>query len=172
MQVLVEDEAARLVALIRKKVWSSAVDERRRDAFDDWLRYRFYGPLERNAAAGPAFGKSATAIGVGTIGAGLLSSALSTVEGSGAAASVLALGVIVGVLGYINQIWRPAQRSVTRYQSAFALRREGWDFLYERGRYEGLAEDKSLALFIDEVARIHRAVELVDETAAQSDAGG
>ncbi|HEX8054755.1 MAG TPA: DUF4231 domain-containing protein [Thermoleophilaceae bacterium] len=147
--------------------------EERPEAFDDWLRLRFQVPLERDALAGPAFGKSATALGVATIGAGLASSAITTASGGDWATVVVAsLGIIVGVLATINQIWRPSERSVARYQAAFALRREGWAYLQDRGRYERVAPEDRLPAFIDEVTRIHRAVELVDEATSASQTGG
>jgi hypothetical protein len=176
MQVLVEGEAQQLARQIREKVRSgeSADEEtqRRMEAFDEWLRFRFVGPLVRDAAAGPAFGKAATALGVATIGAGLGSSALATASGDSATIGVAVLGIVVGVLGGINQIWRPSQRSVARYQAAFALRREGWDFAQDRGRYERLDPQVRVAAFIDEVTRIHRAVESVDEATSPSQTGG
>lgn len=177
IQVLADGEAQRLAQRIREKVQivdpGDGTDAARRlEAFDDWLRFRFHEPLVRDAAAGPAFGKTATAIGVATIGAGLGSSALATTSGNGATGAVAVLGIVVGVLSAINQIWRPSQRSVARYQAAFALRREGWDFLNDRGRYERLDPEARLATFIDEVARVHRAVESIDEAASSNQTGG
>jgi len=142
------------------------------EPFHDWLHLRFREPLEHDARAGPSFGKAATAIGVATIGAGLASSALATTTGNGATELVAVLGIGVGVLTAINQIWRPSQRSVARYQAAYALRREGWDFLQDRGRYERLESSQRLGAFIDEVSRIHRGVESVDEAASPAQAGG
>src|SRR4051812_26883423 len=64
MQVLVEGEAENLTRAIRKKVHSGALGNgtgRLEDeAFNDWLFLRFRAPLEIDAVAGPAFGKSAT----------------------------------------------------------------------------------------------------------------
>ena len=79
------------------------------------------------------------------------------------------LGILVGVLTTINQVWGPSQRSVARYQAAYALRREGWNFLHERGRYETLPDEQKLGAFIDEVNRIHDAVESIDASSQPSE---
>jgi hypothetical protein len=175
MQVLVDGEAEALTDQIREKVGrnGTADDATRREleAFDNWLFFQFHAPLVRDAVAGPAFGKTATAIAVVTIVAGLTSSGLAA-TGEGAKIVVVALGIVVGVLSGINQTWRPSQRSVVRYQAAFALRREGWDFLRDRGRYTRLDPQIRVAAFVDEVTRIHRAVELVDEGTSPSQTGG
>jgi hypothetical protein len=144
---------------------SGSSDEARedRESFEAWLRYRFREPLERDAVAGPRFGRAATLIGVGTIAAGLASSTIANVSNSPSALWLGVLGLVVGVLGAVNQIWRPGERSVARYQAAFALRREGWNYLRDRGRYVKPSPVDQLALFIDEVNRTHRAVESVDE---------
>jgi hypothetical protein len=170
MRVLVDGEAEELQRLIQEKASDGmdAVQELR--AFEQWLDFRFAKPLKRDAAAGPAFGRAATAIGVATIGAGLASSAAAT---WGSATVVVAvLGIVVGVLAAINQIWRPSQRSVARYQAAFALRREGWDFLQSRGRYERLDAIQRRGAFVDEVSRIHRGVESVDEATSPAQQPG
>jgi hypothetical protein len=176
MQVLVDGEAERLHDRILEKIRSGppAGPAAPPDggSFADWLQYRFLAPLVRDAVAAPAYGKSATLIGAGTIGAGLGSSALASFSDDVATTAVAVLGIVVGLLGAITQIWRPAQRSVTRYQAAFSLRREGWDFLQDRGRYERLKPEHRLAAFIDEVNRIHRAVEQVDEATSPSQTTG
>lgn len=190
MQVLFVGEASRLEERIKEKakaqihaVASSDANthahagdkgdaERELAAFDDWLHFRFRESLERDAKAGPAFGKASTAIGVTTIGAGLGSSAAAGAWGDDATLPVAALGILVGILTAINQIWRPSQRSIARYQAAFALRREGWDFVQDRGRYERLKPEVRLGALVDEVTRIHRAVESVDEASSPSQSGG
>jgi hypothetical protein len=100
IQLLVDGEAQQLTQRIRQKVADiqSAGGERTVEMqdFDDWLGFRFAAPLRRDVAAGPAFGKSATAIGVATIGAGLASSALATASADWATVTVAALGIVVG----------------------------------------------------------------------------
>lgn len=179
MRVLGEHEADRLEERLKEKVartegltHSDSEGGLQLASFEDWLRWRFRQPLERDAWAGPAFGKAATAIGVTTIGAGLASSALASAGGTGTKALVASLGILVGVLAAVNQIWRPSQRSVARYQAAFALRREGWDFLQDRGRYAVIDSGGRLGAFVDEVTRIHRAVESVDEASSPAQSGG
>jgi hypothetical protein len=138
------------------------------EAFDDWLRFRFTNPLEDDAAAGPDYSKAFNALSILTISAGLASSALAGAMGNAPRLAIAILGLVVGVLAAVNRIWNPAQRSVARYQAAYALRREGWDFVHDRGRYARLPPDLRLGAFIDEIGHIHRAVETVDETAFAS----
>lgn len=181
MQVLVEGEAECLEQHVResliKRTLPAAGAPKSHPEPDpspsvDWLRCRFREPLERDASAGPTFGKAATAIGVTTIGAGLASSAAASAWGDDATVLVAGLGILVGLLTAVNQIWRPSQRSVARYQAAFALRREGWDFVQDSGRYSRLAPDVQVQTFVEEVNRIHRAVESIDEATSPSQSGG
>jgi hypothetical protein len=139
---------------------------------EDWVKYRFQGPLIASAEAGPDYGKAFTALSVLTIAAGLASSVIASATGQPSKVAIGALGLAVGLLTAINRIWNPAQRSVARYQAAYALRREGWDFVNGRGRYGKLDADKRLGAFIDEVGRIHREVESLDETASSAHAAG
>jgi hypothetical protein len=118
-------------------------------AVTDFVEYRFVAPLEANAWGGPAYGRAFTAISVATIAAGLFSSSIAAVFDRPSAAAIAILGLAVGVLTAINQLWKPAQRSGARYQAAYALRREGWDFVNGRGRYAQLDEDRQLGLFVD-----------------------
>jgi hypothetical protein len=142
------------------------------DPFRDFVRLRFQEPLRANARGGPLYGRAFTAMSVATIAAGLASSAVATASsgetlGTSDTVFVAILGILVSVLAAITQIWRPAQRSVARYQAAYALRREGWDYVHDLGRYEALEGAARRPAFITEVNRIHRGVEAIDESIAE-----
>jgi hypothetical protein len=177
MPVLGPDEAVQLARLVQSKAERAlesapedSVPAGRANALEAWVRYRFLGPLDLDAKAGPSYGGAASLLGVATIGAGLASSTIAGVgDGVWADATIGALGVTVGVLTAINQIWRPGTRSVARYQSAFGLRREGWDYVHDRGRYENLGPMAQLDLLIDEIGRTNLVVEAVDRAALSGD---
>jgi Protein of unknown function (DUF4231) len=138
------------------------------DSLERFMSYRFAEPLETNARKGPRYGWAFTLISVATITLGLVSSALA---GSGpdetAEMVIVVLGVLVGVLTGINQLARPGQRSVARYQAAHTMRREGWDYVHDSGRYRLLDPSERLVTFIEEIARINRIVEAMDEVASE-----
>ena len=170
MRVLAEGEAQRLHGLLAEKLGGAdlSVPEPQRLARIGWLQHRFTDALEVDAAAGPSFGRASTALAVMTAAAGLAASAL-TGLGNDWEEVVIVLGILVGVLTTINQVWGPSQRSVARYQAAYALRREGWNFLHDRGRYETLTPEQRLGAFMDEVNRIHDAVESIDASSQPND---
>lgn len=134
------------------------------ERFNDWLRFRFSGPLEENAEAGPDYSKASNLLSVMTIAAGLAASVIANTTDSGKIVIGI-LGIAVGVFTTINRIWNPSQRSTARYQAAYALRREGWDFVHGLGRYHDLRLIAQLETFMDEIGRIHRGVEAIDEAA-------
>jgi hypothetical protein len=214
------DEADRLATLILARMPSSAEDPHR-DAHDQFVSHRFAPNLEAYAAQAPRYGVAFNALSLGSIVAALGSSGLAASAEDRAAAEevrwiVFGLGLVVAGFTAINQLWRPAQRSTSRYRAANALRLHGWDFALERGRYAGTdslrtAEDGSPAgrrdeasekrgilgfshkrepepsrastdateslskiadldvvnTFIDEVSRILRDAEAIDETAPE-----
>jgi hypothetical protein len=142
------------------------------ERFNDWLRFRFRGPLEEDAEAGPDYSKAFNLLSIMTIAAGLAASVIANTTNGGKIA-IGVLGIAVGVFTAINRIWNPAQRSTARYQAAYALRREGWDFVHGLGRYRDLRLPAQLETFMQEVGRIHRGVEAIDESAAStSERGG
>jgi hypothetical protein len=174
MRVLEDGESERLAAHVRAKAEQHFADTHlvpgaladapdSSEAFDDWLRFRFTKPLEDDAAAGPDYSKAFNAISVLTIAAGLASSVIAGATVDTPRYAIGLLGLVVGVLTAVNRIWNPAHRSVARYQAAYALRREGWDYVQGRGRYARLQPDMRLGAFIDEVGNIHRGVESIDE---------
>jgi hypothetical protein len=172
MPVLAKDEVETLSIHVSDKVKRTIepVQPERVEALGGWLRCRFVAELELNARAAPRFGGAATAIGVIIIGAGLASTTIAGATDERWSTFVIGgLGILVGVLGAINQIWRPGARSVSRYHAAFGLRREGWDYLNDQARYEGLKPMEQLAIFIREVGRAHLVVEAVEETTLTSD---
>jgi hypothetical protein len=163
MRVLVDGEAEQLTRRIEEKV--DGCDRLRpggQAAFKDWLDLRFRKPLEEDAEAGPDYSKAFNLISVLTIAAGLSASVLadSAIESP---ATIGLLGLAVGVLTGVNRIWNPSQRSVARYQAAYSLRREGWDFVHDLGRFKRLPADARVDAFMEEVGRIHRGVERIDE---------
>jgi len=142
------------------------------DPFVAFVRLRFEEPLRANAFGGPAYGRAFTAMSVATIAAGLTSSSIVTASSgeplSGSTTvAVASLGILVGVLAAIVQLWKPAQRSVARYRAAYASRREGWDYIHDLGRYEGLSVSEGRKAFMTQINSIHQGVESIDESVSE-----
>jgi hypothetical protein len=145
----------------------------------DWVAFRFQFPLTDSVKRGKHHRRLLLSLGMGISGAGLAASLLAVLGGNGqwgvagsGTVSVWALlaaaaGVLVGVLTAISQILKPAQRSVASYQLTHTLRHEGWDYVSGRGQYRGRTGPQALDLFIDEVNRIQRTVEAIDESTVE-----
>jgi hypothetical protein len=140
--------------------------------FRSFVEYRWQRPFQYGFKWGRWYGLAFSALSLLAIAAGLGSSAIVTAGGEGGwwTVVVAVLGLVVGVSAAVNQIWRPAQRSVARHQSVNALRREGWDFVCDRGRYKDKWGTEGVDLFIDEIGRILRPVEAIDEEASDAPA--
>ena len=172
MGVLGDGEAGKLEEHIRAKAADLvAGTDTPRATFDDWLRFQFGDPLSRNAKAGPQYSKAFNALSVLTIAAGLASSLVAGV-GGGSTVAIGILGIAVGIFTAANRIWNPARRSVVRYQAAYALRREGWDFVNGLGRYKKRDPESYLETFMSEIDQIHRGVESIDEMAGVASGEG
>jgi hypothetical protein len=171
MHALQDGEVDKLAMHIRAKAVQcfSEMPEAAADVerFNDWLRFRFSGPLEEDAEAGPDYSKAFNLLSIMTIAAGLAASVVANTTDSGKIV-IGVLGITVGVFTTINRVWNPSQRSTARYQAAYALRREGWDFVHGLGRYHDIRPIVQLETFMDEVGRIHRGVEAIDEAAAST----
>ena len=160
------DEPHRLAERIVAKARASADDQ---EALQDFVALRYERPLAISGRYGNIYNWLFTGLSVVGIAGGLAASALAA-DGGDTDWIVVIIGIVVAVATTINQIVRPGQRSVARYQGANALRREGWDFVWDRGRYaEGDARAR-LSAFIDEVQRVNRAVESVDEETPEAQA--
>jgi hypothetical protein len=171
MRVLQDGEVDKLAMHIRAKAVQCFSERPEATAdierFNDWLRFRFSGPLVEDADAGPDYSKAFNLLSIMTIAAGLAASVVANTTGGGKIV-IGVLGIAVGVFTTINRIWNPSQRSTARYQAAYALRREGWDFVHGLGRYSDHRLSAQLETFMDEVGRIHRGVEAIDEAAAST----
>jgi hypothetical protein len=168
-----------LSELIHSKVadgltWQSASEEtpaiKPHNAF---INFCFRRPWEDGRKRARRFGRGATLLNLVGVAAGLASSSLATLGGAQEGFSeqnivVVLLGLTVSLAAATNQIARFGERSVARYQQVNALRREGWDFINCRGHYSTSASpDQRWDTFVDEVGRVQKAVEAVDEVRIQ-----
>lgn len=152
---------------IREKAKAVVADEGRLDCF---LAFRFEVPFLRHGKRGPLYGRAFTSLSVAAIAAGVASSAISANPDSAESLRWLlfALGLVVAIVTSINQLWKPAQRSVGAYRAGNALRREGWDYVNGRGRFQGLTDErKAYDLLLDQIREIQAQVDSIDEVQAE-----
>lgn len=157
------------------------------DGLRCFLEHRFETPLLRYGSRGPLYGRAFTFLSVAVVAAGFASSAISAADESPSDELrwiLIALGLIVSLFTAINQLWKPNLRSVGSYRAGNALRREGWDFVNARGRYqdepptpqpaffsrlrpvEG-ADGSGFDLFVDRIGEIQALVDAIDEVRAE-----
>lgn len=107
------------------------------------------------------------------VAAGFGSSAISVSQQDGTTGAlrwtVFGLGVVISLFTAINQLWKPGMRSVSSYRAGNALRREGWDFVFDGGSYRAHKDDPNQAfdLFVDRVREIQAQVDSIDEVQAE-----
>lgn len=60
-------------------------------------------------------------------------------------------------------------RSVGSYRAGNALRREGWDFVLDSGRYRAVKDkpNEAFDLFVDQIREIQSQVDAIDEIQAE-----
>jgi hypothetical protein len=133
-----QDEARRLralleeVALVQRAAPEDADDGRADEEVRRlFLDLRFEQRLRSYSRRGPLLGHLFTVLSIASIVAGLGASGLAAAAENSETARwvIFALGLLVGLCTAVNQILRPAQRSVSRYRAANALRHAAWVFL-------------------------------------------
>jgi hypothetical protein len=177
------NEAAVLDKLICQKARNrnDAASQEAFDPFDAFVEYRFRRPLKSLRRRGPWYGRAFTGLSIAAIVGALASSSIAAGgddPSEVARWAVLVLGLFVAGVTALNQIWKPGQRSVRSYQATSSLRRLGWEFVHERGRFAAAGKDETFAaaggdetesskqdakgLFIDEVMSIQAQAEAID----------
>ncbi len=135
----------------------------------DFLTYRFKLPLIWYGDHAPKQRRWYTMTALAVITAGLLSSALTAVAkgqsaffGEFVGWIVIGLGLAVGLGTGITQVMRPSQKSVAYAHAQAAMRREGWDLVGRRGRYEGKDDKAAFGAFMDTVLDLEAQTVAVD----------
>lgn len=128
-----------------------------------FVHHRFWRPFRYSIKAEKWYGIGFSALTVVVIAGGLTSSVLAGAPGNNDVA-IAVLGIVVAIAAAVNRLWRPGLRAVVRSRTANSLRREGWNFVSGRGRYQDLQPPARLDVFIDAVEEINVAAEVVDET--------
>ena len=136
-----------------------------------FLEHRFKEPLLKYGFRGPAYGRAFTYLSVSVVAAGFASSAISADQDTAGKLRWLlfGLGVLVALFTAINQLWKPGMRSVGSYRAGNALRREGWDFVLDSGRYRAVKDkpNEAFDLFVDQIREIQSQVDAIDEIQAE-----
>ena len=160
-----------LAEMLTKKASESATgSEDNVEVRVNFIEHEVRRSLSEYLGSGPWLGRAFTLLSLLSITAGLLSATVASWSSpvtDGQRRFIAILGVVVGVLGAVLQIWKPGQKSVAMNRSGEALYYEGWDYLTRLGRY---ADDKTSGdkwpLFAGAVGRINRNARATDTTAA------
>jgi hypothetical protein len=156
------DQADALIPLLLKKVTPIG------EPATAFVGTNVAGNLSLYIHRAPTLKTSYRVLGLVTFGAGLASTALAAYSKSDATrVAIAALGVIVGVVTHLIQIWRPAERSGAYYRARKALNGECWAYLEDGGIYEHLAGDRHAQFlkFQAQVTAIESAAAALDEQA-------
>jgi hypothetical protein len=105
------------------------------------------------------------------IAAGVTSSVIAALPGEGGDIAIAVLGVFVAVVAAVNRLWRPGSRAAIRHRTANALRREGWSFACQEGRYQQKSGRDPASIFFEEVERINLPAESIDEQELEGEGG-
>lgn len=157
---------------LQKKIAKKAAEEAGREEKElcCYLHHRFEEPLVKYGRRGPLYGRAFTFLSVTVIAAGFGSSAISAAGQEPTEFlrwAVFGLGVLVSLFTAINQLWKPGLRSVGSYRAGNSLRREGWDFVFNRGRYQLAKANQAFDLFVDQVREIQSQADAIDEVQAE-----
>ena len=141
--------------LILTKLGNAATDADR-----EFLDYRFKRRYRNAVKAAPKFGRRAAALKIGAATLGLASAAIGALGDNirtdlGIQITVVAIGVLVGVLAALDQTWKPGVRHANFRQTQNQLLKEGWDFVLGRGRYKKAPDlTEAFRTFVGEVCRV------------------
>jgi hypothetical protein len=138
----------------------------------EFIYHRFSSRIRWYARAAPSLSFWYTLIALLVVASGLLTSGLTAIQQAASERAqddsilpyvVIGLGVAIGVLTGLSQVWKPAQKSVSYYAGQHDLRQEGWDFVNKRGRYRTKDyPEAAFAVFVDAVTAIERRALAVD----------
>lgn len=175
------DEPERLAQLVFIKFLHLESNETEQRYAAEFVRYRFRLPFEQSRRSAPRYRQWFTLLSIVTAIGGL-STTITTLGGQVGTENpgytliqivVAILGALVVVVAALNQTWRPGERASAAGQAFNAYRREGWDFVNGRGRYEKCVESrKAWELFVDEISRVGRTVEAINESPASRKSEG
>lgn len=132
----------------------------------EFIRNQFVGPMGNYTRFGGWYGFAFSLISLAALTAGVVSSGVAAGWSAAhwARWTILVLGLVTAASSVVNQVWRPGQKSTSRTRGGNSLRREGWEFLTDRGAYERLGFEEAWGHFVDTVSAIVRQAEEIDET--------
>lgn len=138
-----------------------------------FVRERVFRRLNWYGARGRLTATLHGLVALAIIAAGLTSSGIAALSAEFPLSkmTVMVLGVLVGVLTGVIQVWKPTQRAGNYYWAENELRNEGWRYVHSRGQYEGnLTPETAWACFVDAVLDIEQRATTADRLEAQTSA--
>jgi len=127
-------------------------------AIEKFVQSRFEARMASHLKRAPWLGYAHTAIGVIAIGGAVATSTLAA-GGHTDSTLILILGFLVAAATGLNQIFKFANRSAVRFRAGNELRREAWDYIFDRGDYEKQSPQEAFDSFYDKIWRIEAPVD-------------
>lgn len=161
---IADDEARALIPLLVAKVKAGGAG----DGAVAFIEANLKGNLRLFTRRAPRLKMYYRSFGLLTFACGLTSTALAAFSKATAVRIVIAvLGVLVGVITHLLQVWRPAERSGAYYRARAHLLREGWCYLDNAGVYQLLADHptEQFLKFQSQVIAIESVAAALDEQA-------
>ena len=153
-----DDEPGQLAALIIGRLDQDEVGLPAKSVRDEFVRFRFQEQLRKYDKSGLRHGRfngwfKASVVGLGALISGAVASTWFREQTAGQVVLVAA-AVAVAVITAVDQILKPAVRNANYTQCKMTLRKEGWDFVNRRGRYQSGGAADRYQLFVDEVLKV------------------
>jgi hypothetical protein len=134
-----ELERAKRAQQLSELILDRTPDSERSIARREFVRLQFQNRVEWFGARGRLLSALHGFIALVVIAAGLLASGVTAISAPSPLSSwnylTIALGVVVGVLTGITQIFLPSRRAAIYRRTESDLYREGWNLVFGRGRY-------------------------------------
>jgi hypothetical protein len=152
-----DDEARALGALIIGRLDGDDAGLPTKGVRDEFVKFRFQEALLKYDKRSIRHGRfnglfKASVVGLGALISGAAASTWFREQTAGQV--LLAAAVAVAVIAAVDQILKPAVRNANYGQCRTTLRKEGWDFVNCRGRYQSGATADRYQRFVDEVLKV------------------
>lgn len=130
----------------------------------NFLMHRFELPLRRYQGGDGFYQRLDTFLNLTSILAGVGASLAASLNVG--KASLIFLGLAVGVLQSISQWLKPAQRASQLRSAAADMRQEAWDLLQNQNRYSGADPEKNWLAFCAQINKVEQKEEAQEDQEA------
>jgi len=142
----------------------------RNDCSREFVEHRFRFPLANYRGRSTSSAAAHVAINLATAALGLATASIVSLAGASSPwkGIVIGIGLVVGVLSGVNQLFQFGQRNLAFARTWLTLRAEGWRYVWALDDYGPRSSDTSAenaiwALFVSRVITIQQDAEKVSE---------